>query len=282
MYTIIHRNSNNEAYKFKERIINKVRTYFEEILKATESQNEKERLVYLAKYVHEARYTKLWFSINGPGKGLGNTKFYELITSIKNSEAYSSKRINDILDAELYVKNIGVDIISDLVTNLIQDVLGEYTENKLNQLAMADKLRYKEMHYWDDTNRKWAKKKIATVAYSEGLGQKEYNYLLIPMCFTANEDQKQFILGQIFKNYVYDKFKNIILSDEDEYDKYVSEYTTGKKVHKKNVALFINDQYGRNLAKEGDGYLTSKGLLDLVERFDDLREFIEIKIKGHQ
>lgn len=280
IYTILHRNSKDEAYEFKERIINKVRTYFGEILSAIGTTDEEKKLRYLAKYVHEARFTKLGFSIGGSGKGLGYTKFCELITSIKNSEAYNSKKINDILDAELYVKNVGVDIISDLITNLIQDILGEYTEKKLNQLAMADKLRYRKMHYWNEKTRQWAQKEIATVSYSLGIGEKEYNYLLVPTCFTANEDQKQFILGQIFREHVYNKFKNIILTNEEEYSNYIAYYKRDKKVHKKDVALFINNNYGDGLAKVGDGYLTSKGLLDLVERFNDIREFIEEKIKG--
>ena len=44
------------------------------------------------------------------------------------------------LDAQLYLKNIGVEIISNLITNLIQDVLSEYTKEKLQSLNITDKL----------------------------------------------------------------------------------------------------------------------------------------------
>lgn len=279
IYTIIHRKSKDEAYEFKEKFIKKVKTYFEEVLCAI-SENNEVRLKHLSKYVHEAKYTGLGFSTKGPGKGFGKDKFNILVASIRNSEAYKSKLINDILDVELYVKNIGVDIISDLVTNLIQDVLGEYTENTLNKLAMADRIRYKKLHYWDELQKEWKVKEVATVAFSEELGGREYNYLLVPLCFTSDENQKQNILGKVFNDCVYDKFKNVILLDEDKYSYYVRNCINGNKhVDKKKVTEFLNIEYSSGIAKVGDGYLTSKGILDLVQRFDDIRMFIERDIK---
>lgn len=280
MYTIIHRKLNDEAYEFKDRIIAKIKTYFEEVLKAISETNDEVRLKYLSKYIHEAKYTNLGFSTTGPGKGFGEDKFNILITSIKNSEAYQSKFINDILDVELYVKNIGVDILSDLITNLIQDVLGEYTEDKLNQLAMADRLRYKKIHYWDEERRMWKFKEIATVSYSKKIGGREYNYLLVPNCFTCDENQKSNIIGGIFNNYVYDKFKNIVLLNEGDYSEYVRNCKNGNKyVYKKKIAEFLNNEIAPGIAKEGTGYLTPKGVLDLVQRFNDIKNFIEKEIK---
>lgn len=281
MYTIIHRKYNDEAYEFKDRIILKIKTYFEEVLKAISDPNDNERLRYLSKYIHEAKYTNLGFSVDGCGKGFGEDKFNVLVNSIKNSAAYKSNFINDILDVELYVKSIGVDMISDLVTNLIQDVLGEYTERKLNDLAMADRLRYNKTHYWDELERIWKFKEIATVSYSERIGSKEYNYLLVPICFTSDENQKQNIISEIFNKYVYDKFKYVILNDEEKYSKYgTSSDNKNKSVHKKSVVEFLNNEIGQGTAKEGNGYLTSKGILDLVKRYDDIKGFIKKEIKA--
>jgi len=122
MYTIIHKNSTDDGYEYKDRIVEKVRIYFEELLKAVR-EGENERLNYISKHIHEAKYTCLGYSISGPGKGFGEDKFAFLIASMKRSEAYYTGLISDVLDVELYVDNVGVDIISDLVTNLIQDVL---------------------------------------------------------------------------------------------------------------------------------------------------------------
>lgn len=62
MYTIIHRNSKDEGYQFKYRIIEKVKTYFEEVLNAIRSHSDT-KLEYLAKHVHEAKYTSLGYAI---------------------------------------------------------------------------------------------------------------------------------------------------------------------------------------------------------------------------
>lgn len=278
LYTIIYTSSKDEAFEFKERIIKKVESYFKELLKAIKTNNE-EKLNYLSKYIHEAKYTKIGFSKTGPGKGFGSEKFLNLVKAIRNSIAFKSNKINDILDIELYTTNVGVDIISDLITNLIQDVLGEYTEKKLNKLIQADKIRYVEMHYWNENSDMWKKKKIATVAYKTTLINKEYNYLLIPYCFTANQNQKQKIIGKIFNECVFEKFKKIILDDEDTYSKFIKPTKNSKKVLKKDMVNFLNENFGDNTAKKGNGYLTSKGLLDLVERYDDIKYYIENNIK---
>ncbi|MEL5897806.1 hypothetical protein AAGC94_06960 [Clostridium sporogenes] len=279
MYTIIHRNLKDDGNEYKDRVVEKVRTYFEEVLNAVRSCNN-DRLNYLSKYVHEAKYTSLGYSISGPGKGFGEDKFTFLVDSMKKSEAYSSGLISDVLDVELYVDNVGVDIVSDLVTNLIQDVLSEYTEKKLNELKMGDKIRYVVTHYWDETSREWKTKEMPTVFYTKSLGCKEYNYLLVPETFTADEKQKERIIKKIFDDCVYQLYRDRVLSDEEKHSEYIHEYKNGdKEVYKKKVAKFINDEFGEGSAKEGNGYLTSKGLLDLINKYDVVKNFLDSVIK---
>lgn len=279
MYTIIHRNSKDNGYEFKERIIEKVRTYFEEVLKAVREEKN-ERLKYLSKHVHEAKYTCLGYSISGPGKGFGVDKFMFLISSMKKSEAYHTGLISDVLDVELYVDNVGVDIISDLVTNLIQDVLSEYTENMLNGLTMGDKIRLVRTHYWDEKLRGWDVKELAMLSYTKELGGKEYNYLLVPEGFTSDEKQKERIIKKIFDDCVYELYSTIILSNKDKYGDYIYETKNNTGVYKKAVAKFINDEFGDGSAREGNGYLTSKGLLDLINKYPSIKRFIASEVKN--
>lgn len=82
MYTIIHKNSKTKGYEFKDRVIEKVRTYFEEVLKAIK-KNDEARLKVLSRHIHEAKYTCLGYSQEGPGKGFGTNKFTNLVSSIK-------------------------------------------------------------------------------------------------------------------------------------------------------------------------------------------------------
>ncbi|MDK0863450.1 hypothetical protein P5F16_06930 [Clostridium perfringens] len=279
MYTIIHRNSRDKGYEFKDRIVEKVKTYFEELLKAIKD-NDEVRLRLLSRHIHEAQYTSLGYSQEGPGKGFGTNKFAKLVSSIKKSEAFETGLISDVLDVELYIEQIGVDIISDLVTNLIQDVLSEYTENVANELAMADKLRNVNTHFWDEEKRKWIKSDLQMISYTKELGDKEYNYLLVPEGFTCDENQKDKILKQIFDDSVYEIYTKKILSDREKYGQYIYETKSRIGVYKKQVSKLINEEFGEGSAVEGRGYLTPKGLLDLIKNYKEIKDFIELEIKN--
>lgn len=280
MYTIIHMISSDEGYEYKDRIINKVRTYFEEVLKAVKT-SDVEGLKNLSKYIHEARYTNLGYSVSGTGKGFGKDKFNFLVESISNSEAFHSGVIGDILDVELYVDNIGVDIISDLITNLIQDVLSDYTDSKLQSINMSHNIGHINLHYWNEDLKIWDEKSMATVLYSEPPFYKPYNYLLVPMKLTADENQKERILKQIFDDCVYRLYERKIFSEPLKYEKYIHEFKDGDKtVYKKKVAQFINHEFGEGSAKEGNEYLTNKGILHIVKNYDVVKEFLDSVIKN--
>lgn len=282
MYTIIHLTRSNEGYEFKDRIIEKVRTYFNELLDAIRMSNN-EKLEYLSKYIHEAKFTNLGYSKSGgsSGKGFGKAKFENLVRSIKKSEAYKSGTISDILDIELYADKIGPDLISDLITNLIQDVLSEYTEKKVLDLNMGHNLvKYSKMHFWDETTRKWAEREMPVIYYTSSPEYERYNYLLVPDTFTSDDRQKDRIVQKIFDECVYWIFNKKIFSDEMKYGNYIHEFKNGKRViFKISVSKFINHEIGPGLAKKGHGYITGKGLLNLVENYSEIKEFIETKIK---
>ena len=111
IYTILHVNKNDDGYEYKRKIVNKVKTYFDELLSAVSythldvykrqllsavQRDDVSKIDYLSKNVHEAKYTGLGFSTSGSGKGFGKDKFNSLVQSIKNSEAYKSGTISDI------------------------------------------------------------------------------------------------------------------------------------------------------------------------------------------
>lgn len=213
------------------------------------------------------------------GKGFGHDKFQLLISSVEKSEAFSTGLISDILDVELYVDKVGVDIISDLVTNLIQDVLSEYTEDLINELSMADKLRNVSTHYWDQVNKEWKYKDMPMVVFSEELGAKEYDYLLVPQGFTADKKQKERIVDDIFEHYVYGLYYNRVFEDREKYDTYIYKTKNKEGIHRKQVARLINEEFGKGSAREGNGYLTAKGLLDLIKKYPEIKDFIEREVK---
>lgn len=276
LYTIIHIRSNVVGYDVKEKIIKKVQSFFEEILNAIINDDENKH-EYLSSNLHEAKYTKLGYSINGPGKALGKEKYKKLITSLKNSEAFKTNSIEDILDTELYIKDIGVDIISDLITNLIQDILSEYTEKTLNDLAMGDKIRYIDTHYWDENSNEWINEKLAMLNYKDNLNySKEYNYLLVPNSFTADSHQKERIIQNIFNNCIFEIFKSKILSDKSKNANYIGKNNT---VYKYKAIEFIKDELGENCSTKDNKYITSHGLMSLIKKYPEIKKYIDENIK---
>lgn len=275
LYTIIHNNVDGQANNFKDRIIAQIDTYFSALLEAIKT-NDIKKIQYLAKYVHEAKYTGLGYSETGPGKGFGECKFKKLVESISKSEAYKTGEIEDILDIELFIKGIGVDMISDLVTNLIQDVLGEYTIKILNNLRKGDKLIKVMTNYWDENKKRWDKKEIYMLRYKE---EKEYTYLLVPINYTCKDDQKNKLVSRIFDEVVYELYKEKILKDRNKYEKYISNTKKEVKVYKKDVTQLIEEELGKEYVKKGNGYLTAKGVLGLVRKYPQIKKYIEENIK---
>ncbi|ELC8368519.1 hypothetical protein QYB79_003050 [Clostridium perfringens] len=276
LYTIIHMRFNTVGYDFKERILKKVQTFFEEILKAIINDDE-DKHEYLSNNLHEAKYTKLGYSISGPGKALGKEKYKKLIDSLKSSEAFKTDSIEDILDTELYIKDVGVDIISDLITNLIQDILSEYTEKTLNNLAMGDKIRYINTHYWDENDNKWVNKDLAMLNYKYSFDcSKEYNYLLVPNSFTSDSYQKERIIKNVFDNCIFNIFESKILSDKSKYSNYIGKNET---VFKYKVIEFIKNELGESCSTKDNKYITSHGLMSLVKRYPEIKEYINDNIK---
>lgn len=278
MYTIIHTSSRRNGFEFKDRVITKVGTFFEEVLKAV-TENDMDRHNYLSKNLHEAKYTMLGYSEGTPGQAFGPEKYAILIESIKKSQARETGRINDILDAELYAENIGVDLISDLISNLIQDVLSEYTENMLNNLSMADKIIYIKTHYWNEKLRQWEYNDLPMVNYRKKLGEKEYYYLLVPDGFTAGKKQKDVILKNIFNNCIYDIYRTKILSNEEKYNKYIYENKNEKGVWMYQVINCINDEFNINSNGNKKVNIPTKSLLDLIQKYPQIKAYIEKEIK---
>ena len=277
LYTIIHLKSNDVGFEFKDRIIKKVDTFFVEILNAIIIGDET-KLASLSKYLHEPKYTKLGYSIIGTGSALGEKKFKKLIDSLKSSDAVKTKSIEDILDTELYVKDIGVDIISDLITNLIQDVLGEYTAMVLNSHIKGNEIRYIETHYWDENNKEWAIKEIPMLNYKINIDSIiEDNFLLVPKSFTADKHQKSKIIKNIFDNCIFDLYKSRILSDTAKYSNYINEKDV---VYKKKVIECIKDELGNECGDSNNKHITSHGLMNLIALYPKIKEYINNNIKN--
>ena len=107
--------------------IGQIRSFFTEVLNALRSNNEA-RATHLLGNLHEPNETRFGVSQGRPrGRAIGAEKARSLVNSIVNSRAFETGVLADVSEAELFIKYIGPDTISDLTTNVLRQQLADYT-----------------------------------------------------------------------------------------------------------------------------------------------------------
>jgi hypothetical protein len=107
-----------------------IRSFFNEALDALRADNDA-RAIHLLSNLHEPNETFLGESRGMPsGRGVGSDKANDLAAALRKSRAFSTGLLSDISEAELFIRNIGPDTISDLTTNVLRGLLAEYTREQ--------------------------------------------------------------------------------------------------------------------------------------------------------
>lgn len=104
----------------------------------------------------EINETRLGYSANEPnglsgGKNLG----YQIYEIIKKSNAVKTNLISDIFDASVMIEGLGIDKLSDFITNIILEQLIAYTQKeckKYNIPMQNVSLKYK---MWSSSDNIW-------------------------------------------------------------------------------------------------------------------------------
>lgn len=113
-----------------------LRSFFTSVIEALRTDNIV-RARHLTRHLGEARETFLGVSKGLPqGRGLGPYKSGELLTALAESRAVKTGVLTDLAEAELFIKGIGRDIISDLTTNIIRGPLIAYTKAQCELLGI--------------------------------------------------------------------------------------------------------------------------------------------------
>lgn len=109
-----------------------IRSFFTEILNSLRDGNQA-RATHLLSNLHEPNETRLGESTGEPqGRAIGVEKARSLAEAITNSRAFETGILADMSEAELFIKYIGRDTISDLTTNVLRGQLEEYTRQQCN------------------------------------------------------------------------------------------------------------------------------------------------------
>jgi hypothetical protein len=112
-----------------------IRSFFNEVLDALR-QADRSRAVHLLGNLHEPNETFLGQSKGLPsGRGIGTDKALALSEALRRSRAFNTGLLSDISEAELFIRGVGADMVSDLTTNILRGLLADYT---LEQCELHD------------------------------------------------------------------------------------------------------------------------------------------------
>ncbi len=138
---------------------NFIRIFFKEVLEALRSEDLM-RARSLMSHLHEPEETFLGVSRHDPnGKGVGSRQAHQLIQAILGSKAYKTGLLTDLSEVALYVDGIDRDKISDLTTNIIRDLLVDYTGEQCDLYGIETR-RYSGPPVWDPIDRNWKSKHV--------------------------------------------------------------------------------------------------------------------------
>lgn len=138
---------------------NNIRVFFTEVLAALKA-GDMVRAVGLMSHLTEPKETFLGVSRDNPqGRGVGPQQSRQLIHAIANSKAYKSGLLSDLSEMALYVDGIDRDKVSDLTTNIIRDLLVDYTQQQC-ELYGIETRRYAGPPMWDNDRRNWAARAV--------------------------------------------------------------------------------------------------------------------------
>jgi len=103
--------------------------FFSRLLDNMRAGNES-RIRTMVGHLHEPGDTFLGLSRGRPqGRGLGTEQAMAVVSAIRQSDAFTTGQLEDFSEAELFVRGVGSDKISDLATNVLRAPLAQYTQS---------------------------------------------------------------------------------------------------------------------------------------------------------
>ncbi|MGD9791710.1 MAG: hypothetical protein AB7Q00_13920 [Phycisphaerales bacterium] len=98
---------------------------------------KREEAKRLLGHLHEDNRTRLGYSDDKPqGTGFGESLTVPFMNAWQDSDAFKSGYIGDLETAALFVDGIGLDIVSDMTTNMIHEPLAKYTQEQCRLLGI--------------------------------------------------------------------------------------------------------------------------------------------------
>jgi hypothetical protein len=99
--------------------------------------NDEARVGHLVSHLTEPQETFLGVSSERPqGRGIGWSQSQDIVAALRQSTAFQTGILSDLAEAELFIRGIGPDKISDLTNNIIRGALIDYTRQQCELLGI--------------------------------------------------------------------------------------------------------------------------------------------------
>jgi len=96
----------------------------------------------------------LGLSKTSHGRGVGEKRALKIFKDFSKSEAFSKGFIQSLAEAELFVDNIGPDIISDITANVVRKQLIQFTQQQCKKYGVEMEI-VPHGPYWDIYSEEW-------------------------------------------------------------------------------------------------------------------------------
>ena len=94
------------------------------------------------------------------GRALGEASAHNVWSALSQSQAAKSGLISDLEDTVLLIEGVGVDIVSDITTNIIRAQLIAYTQEQCRQLKIPLSEGIESGPMWDSGNKRWYSQQV--------------------------------------------------------------------------------------------------------------------------
>lgn len=135
--------------------ISLVQDFFDYVLQLIRSGNHS-KAIDLLSTLREPNETHLGLSRGrSQGRGLGSQSATDVWLALTQSGAAQSGLLTDLEETTLLIRGIGVDLVSDITTNIIRGPLIEYTQDMAQQRGIPLRDGIPSGPLWDSHSKAW-------------------------------------------------------------------------------------------------------------------------------
>ena len=187
-----------------DQCVSLIQNFFETVLNLIKSGRNLEAEQLLGS-LKEPNETHLGLSAGrSRGRALGDGSAHEVWAAFSNSAAAKSGLLKDLEDTILLVPGIGIDIVSDIATNIIRAPLIEYTQRMCLQEGIALQQGVDSGPLWNPHTRSWES------TYTELPITKFGKLILVPKVIVRRSPL--YDLQEYFRHYLLEHLQRVELA----------------------------------------------------------------------